>query len=70
VADARIVIERTPNAEGKLDIDVKAEGFTSKDEVVVTLLCLVERLTGVSTDTYVALVDEVHKVAAREAGDR
>jgi hypothetical protein len=50
----------------KFDIGVKATGVDSGEQVLTILLLVVEKLTGVSTDGYVRLVDEVRRVAARE----
>jgi hypothetical protein len=43
------------------DLDVKAEGVESQDRLAVILLLVVERITGVSTDPYLALVDAVRR---------
>jgi hypothetical protein len=49
------------NTQG-FDIDVKSEVGTH-DELVVLLLTVVEQITGVSTDNYVAEVDS-HRARA------
>ncbi|GIF14829.1 hypothetical protein [Actinoplanes teichomyceticus] len=64
----RIVIDCPPNEDVPVGFDVKvqADDVTSESELVVLLLLVVEKLTGVSTDSYVRLVDECRRVAARE----
>lgn len=68
---ARVVIERKGRAEDPdgFDVDVQTEGVDSEDSLALLLLVVVQKITGVRTDTYVSLVDECRRVAARETGE-
>jgi hypothetical protein len=51
-----------PNPE----IKVNGDGLESQGQLATLLLTIVERITGISTDSYVALVNEARKAAARD----
>lgn len=48
------------------DLDINIVGYDTKDAATLTLLRVVESLTGVTTDSYQHLVAECRRVAARE----
>lgn len=56
------IIKALPTETGDFDIDVKTD-LESQDKLALMLLLVVEKITGVSTDNYVAEVDS-HRVRA------
>lgn len=68
--NARAVIECLPcpddHEDDGFDIRITATGFESEDHLVAAMLHVVEKITGVRTDSYVHLVDACRAIAARE----
>jgi hypothetical protein len=58
------VIKSVALPDGTFDLDVQT-GLSSHDELTVVLLLLVEKMTGVSTDDYVAEVDRIRSALIR-----
>lgn len=52
-----------PDQEEVLTVDVDIVGFPTRDSVVNVLLEVVERVSGVSTRSYRALIKEVNRIA-------
>lgn len=63
----RIVIDCPPGRSGNgRACNVQVTGFDDPDDVAAVLLIVVERITGVRVDSYLHLVDECRRIAARE----
>jgi hypothetical protein len=59
--EAYINIDITPKLGGH-KFDIRTD-LGSQDETISMMLIAIEEMTGVSTDSYVELVDEARKVA-------